>query len=269
MSWHLSSKVTNLPAFLSSFSCKKCWLPFILSTIISGRDGFCYRKILKHSRLYGNHCIIHPVACKDVFYQHWVSWALGKVLRLANPRDCAWARLLCGMSKMLIAPSGAPHTVGWGRPSIPHEKDLTSIPAVVSPFSMTSGDVPPPAHCIDPRSGKWGVLYTPRMKARTNLLYNLKEVFQRFISQPVERVIEIINPKLRGWVNYFRIGHSSRCFQYIKDWVEKKIRRHLMKARNRKGFGWDRWSRVWFYRNLGLYADYKVRPQRPESAASW
>ena len=118
------------------------------------------------------------------------------------------------------------------------------------------------------RSGKWGVLYTPRMKARTNLLYNLKEVFQRFISQPVERVIEIINPKLRGWVDYFRIGHSSRCFQYIKDWVERKIRRHLMRARNRMGFGWDRWSRVWFYRNLGLYADYKVRPQRPKSAAS-
>ena len=118
------------------------------------------------------------------------------------------------------------------------------------------------------RSGKWGVLYTPRMKARTKLLHNLKDVFQRFISQPVERAIDIINPKLRGWVNYFRIGQSSRCFQYIKDWVEKKIRRHLMRARNRKGFGWDRWSRDWFYRNLGLYADYRVRPQRLESAAS-
>lgn len=118
------------------------------------------------------------------------------------------------------------------------------------------------------RSGKWGVLYMPRMKARTNLLHNLKDVFQSFISQPVERVIDIINPKLRGWVNYFRIGQSSRCFQYIKDWVEKKIRRHLMKARNRKGFGWDRWSRAWFYQNLGLYADYKVTPQRLESAVS-
>jgi len=118
------------------------------------------------------------------------------------------------------------------------------------------------------RSGKWGVLYTPRMKARTNLLRNLKDVFQSFISQPVERVIDIINPKLRGWVNYFRIGQSSRCFQYVKDWVEKKIRRHLMRARNRKGFGWDRWSRAWFYQNLGLYADYKVTPQRLESAAS-
>ena len=118
-------------------------------------------------------------------------------------------------------------------------------------------------------SGKLGVRITPRMKARTNLLCNLKEIFQRFISQPVGRVIELINPKLRGWANYFRIGHSSRCFQYVKDWVEKKIRRHLMRARKRGGFGWDRWSKVWFYEHLGLYADYKVRYYRGlESAAS-
>jgi len=118
-------------------------------------------------------------------------------------------------------------------------------------------------------SGKSGVLITPRMKARTNLLRNLKEIFQRFISQPVGRVIELINPKLRGWLNYFRMGHSSRCFQYVKDWVEKKIRRHLMRARKRGGFGWDRWSRDLFYGHLGLYADYKVRYYRGlESAAS-
>lgn len=116
---------------------------------------------------------------------------------------------------------------------------------------------------------KSGVLITPKMKARTNLLRNLKEIFQRFISQPVGRVIELINPKLRGWVNYFRMGHSSRCFQYVKDWVEKKIRRHLMRARKRGGFGWDRWSRDWVYGHLGLYADYKVRYYHGlESAAS-
>jgi RNA-directed DNA polymerase len=116
---------------------------------------------------------------------------------------------------------------------------------------------------------KLGVLVTPRMKARTNLLRNLKEVFQRFTSQPVDRAIELINPKLRGWVNYFRMGHSSRCFQYVKDWVEKKIRRHLMRSRKRKGFGWDWWSRVWLCTHLGLYADYKVRHYRGiESADS-
>jgi RNA-directed DNA polymerase len=112
---------------------------------------------------------------------------------------------------------------------------------------------------VKTRRGKWGVRSTPKRKARTALLSKLKEVFRRFQSQPVERVIEIINPILRGWVNYFRIGHSSRCFGYVKDWVEKKIRRHLMRAKNRKGFGWNRWSRDWLYQNLGLYRDYQIR----------
>lgn len=109
------------------------------------------------------------------------------------------------------------------------------------------------------RRGKWGVRVTPRMKARTALLRKLKDVFRRHISQPVDRVIGLINPILRGWVNYFRIGNSSCCFGYIKDWVEKKIRRHLMRARKRRGFGWYRWSRAWLYKTLGLFNDYRVQ----------
>jgi RNA-directed DNA polymerase len=107
--------------------------------------------------------------------------------------------------------------------------------------------------------GKWGVRITPRMKARTALLRKLKEVFRRHNSQPVDRIIYLINPIIRGWVNYFRVGHASGCFGYIKDWMEKKIRRHQMRARKRCGFGWDRWNREWFYKSLGLYNDYKVR----------
>ena len=82
---------------------------------------------------------------------------------------------------------------------------------------------------------------------------------ERPLGIPCGRVIELINPILRGWVNYFRVGHSSRCFAYVKDWVEKKIRRHLMRARKRKGLGWNRWSRGWMYQSLGLYSDYGVR----------
>jgi len=107
--------------------------------------------------------------------------------------------------------------------------------------------------------GKWAVVIIPKMKARTALLGKLKEVFARFISQPVSRVIYLINPILRGWVNYFRIGHSSKCFDYVKGWVEKKVRRHLQRARKRHGFGWNRWSSAWLYNALGLYNDYKIR----------
>ena len=106
--------------------------------------------------------------------------------------------------------------------------------------------------------GKQGVRMEPKMKARTSLLHRLKDIFRSFKSQPVDRVIVLINPMLRGWVNYFRVGHSSRCFGYVRDWVEKKLRRHLMSARNLPGFGWKRWSRKWLYERLNLFADYRV-----------
>jgi len=41
--------------------------------------------------------------------------------------------------------------------------------------------------------------------------------------------------------------------------VERKVRRHLMRARNRRGFGWKRWSTAWLHERLGLFADYRVR----------
>jgi RNA-directed DNA polymerase len=112
---------------------------------------------------------------------------------------------------------------------------------------------------VKTRSGKWAVRFTPKMKKRVALLDKLKGIFRSFQSQPVQRVIEIINPILRGWVNYFRVGHSSRCFGYVKDWVEKKVRRNLMRATKGNRFGWDRWSRDWLYKNLGLYGNYKVQ----------
>jgi RNA-directed DNA polymerase len=77
------------------------------------------------------------------------------------------------------------------------------------------------------------------------------------------KVIEVINPILRCWVNYFAVGHSSRCFAFIENWVEKKIRRHMMRAKKRRGFGWKRWSREWLYEVLGLFRNYRVQYYEP------
>src|SRR5215468_8330871 len=115
------------------------------------------------------------------------------------------------------------------------------------------------------RRGAWRAWYPPRLKKRTALLRKLKEICRRYQSQPIDRVIALINPILRGWVRYFAVGDASRCFSYIKDWVEKKVRRHLMRARKRRGFGWKRWSRQWLYQRLGLFNNYRV--QRPRLKA--
>ena len=84
------------------------------------------------------------------------------------------------------------------------------------------------------------------------LLGELKEVFRRYESQPATRVIEQINPILRGWVNYFRIGNSSQCFGYVKDWVEKKTRVEQvstpvpwLRCPQTPGFDSLRWTLQW------------------------
>ncbi len=118
------------------------------------------------------------------------------------------------------------------------------------------------------RRGRWMPLYVPKGKKRTALLRKLKAVFRSFRSQPVGELIATINPILRGWVRYFAVGHASRCFSYIQDWVEKKIRRHLGRARQRRGFGWQRWSRAWLYQTLGLFKEYRVSYWRQKTAVA-
>jgi RNA-directed DNA polymerase len=120
---------------------------------------------------------------------------------------------------------------------------------------------------IRSRTRVWRPYYAPKLKKRTALFAKLREIFRQNVSQPVGKVIERINPVLRGWVNYFRIGDSNRCFSMVKRWVEKKIRRQLMRARGRKGMGWKRWSREWIYGTLGLFNDYRVGRQPIPKAA--
>ena len=117
------------------------------------------------------------------------------------------------------------------------------------------------------QSGKWRAHRTPRMKKRTALLREITVIFRRHRSQPIQQVIREINPKIRGWVNYFAYGNSSRCLGYIRDWTEKKVRRHLARNSKRPGFGWKRWSRRWLYKQLGLFGDYRVSYNRPRQKA--
>ena len=113
----------------------------------------------------------------------------------------------------------------------------------------------------------WRAHYTPKLKKRTALWRKLKDVFRRYQSRPVDRVVQLINPVRRGWVNHFAVGHSGECFSFIKDWVEKKVRRHLGRSRNRGGFGWKTWSRRWLYGELKLFNGYRGR-RRPATKAA-
>ncbi len=112
-----------------------------------------------------------------------------------------------------------------------------------------------------PRS-RWWVQETPATRQRTALLRKLGQVFRRWRSRPIRQVIEVTNPILRGWVNYFRAGNVARFFGFVKEWVEQEdAAPHMMRARGRRGFGWKRWSPAWIYNVLRVFNGYRVQYQ--------
>ena len=90
----------------------------------------------------------------------------------------------------------------------------------------------------------------------------VREMIDSSGRRTVKALAAEINPILAGWVNYFRMGNSSRTFQFIQRTVELRVRRFAMRQRLRRGFGWKRWSRQVVYGEWGLFNDYRVRYYR-------
>ncbi len=106
------------------------------------------------------------------------------------------------------------------------------------------------------------ILMTPKKKARKAIKAKVREIIRHGGATPAKALIERINAALAGWVNYFRVGNSSRAFSEVRDYVEMKIRTLLTrrKRRRKRSVGWRRWSNEYLYDVLGLFWDWKIRP---------
>ena len=95
---------------------------------------------------------------------------------------------------------------------------------------------------------------TPKKKARKAVKAKIRETIRRGGSTPAKMLISQINAILTGWVNYFRVGHSSRAFSEVRDYLEMKVRTLLTrrKRRRKSSVGWRRWSNEYLYGVLGL-----------------
>src|SRR6266550_745439 len=106
------------------------------------------------------------------------------------------------------------------------------------------------------------ILMTPKKKARKAIKSKIRDLIRHGGATPAKMLVAQINAVLAGWVHYFRVGHSSRAFSEVRDYVEMKIRTLLTrrKRRRKSSVGWRRWSNEYLYGVLGLYWDWTVRP---------
>jgi RNA-directed DNA polymerase len=56
----------------------------------------------------------------------------------------------------------------------------------------------------------------------------------------VMAVLKRLNPILRGWANYFRIGISKHTFETLDHWMLNRCARHVRSNHSRKGWHWCR-----------------------------
>jgi RNA-directed DNA polymerase len=73
--------------------------------------------------------------------------------------------------------------------------------------------------------------------------------------QDIRQVIDLLNPVLRGWGNYFRTGNASWKFQEVDRYVTERLVRLLRHVRSwrRRPFSLREWTPARFAAELGLY----------------
>lgn len=115
---------------------------------------------------------------------------------------------------------------------------------------------------LNRRKSGYFILMTPKKKARKAIKAKIRTIIHNGGASSVEEIIDEINSVLAGWVNYFRIGNSSRAFSEVRDYLEMKIRTLLTrrKRRQKRSVGWRRWSNEYLYDVLRLYWGWRVRP---------
>jgi RNA-directed DNA polymerase len=102
------------------------------------------------------------------------------------------------------------------------------------------------------------VLKIPTAKAEQRIKDKMKEVINPKRKVKIGEIIKEINPIIRGWINYFKVGNSSRKFAKLKEYIELKIRKLLRRQRQKSGYGWKEYSKEYIYKTLGLFSDYYV-----------
>ena len=97
---------------------------------------------------------------------------------------------------------------------------------------------------------------TPRKKSLRKLKDTIRENTRRNNGYSLGRIIDTLNPILRGWFAYFK--HSApRPFEWLDGWIRGRLRsilRRRLGLRGRaRGCDHQRWTNAYF-RQMGLYS---------------
>jgi group II intron reverse transcriptase/maturase len=107
------------------------------------------------------------------------------------------------------------------------------------------------------KTGKQNTFYHPSPKAMNSIKKKVREIVQTGQHWELPLLIkERINPLLRGWGNYFKMGNSRKHFVSIANYTTYILCIMLRKKHKKRSKGWRDHPPSWFYDYHGLFKLY-------------
>ena len=103
-------------------------------------------------------------------------------------------------------------------------------------------------------SGKLVRIKFPRPKSEKNMRQKIKDAIKSMtLGTDLLEIITMLNRKLSGWANYFKIGNSYKQALRLADYVCEQLRLYWRRCKHRKDIrGSVKWRNSYFY-DKGLH----------------
>lgn len=108
------------------------------------------------------------------------------------------------------------------------------------------------------KTGTRLMLISPNKRSQQRFREKVRTLVHHSIPLRVKEQVQNVNCYLRGWVGYYRLGHPSKTFSELRNFVTKRVRHVIHRRKGRRGYGWSSVSSEYIYGKLGLFYNYQV-----------
>ena len=125
-----------------------------------------------------------------------------------------------------------------------------------------------PAHKRTARTNPLGLYAIPRQKSVDRFKDQIRNLTRRNAPVRLRDVIEVINPVIRGWGNYYRKANVRKLFHRLDGWIERRLWSFISKRW--RNTAWRRYPSSRLIADFGLvrliYLVPGIRPNLRQSA---
>lgn len=129
------------------------------------------------------------------------------------------------------------HLQQWlGQRGLQLNREKTKIVHITEGFDFLGFNV---RHYTDiSRKTGYKLLVKPSKQAIKDIKLKIKQVWLKHQAQDVKTIVAKLNPIIRGWANYYKVGVSRKVFEELDAWMHKRARRYAKRMHPNKNDSW-------------------------------